>query len=452
MLILVRLVEPSAFGLFALAMTVIAIANQLQGAGLSSAVIYHRDDLEERAATAVVLVIASSIVLYAVTLAAAPLIADFFGAESLTNVLRALAGALVLTAIARIPAALLEREVQFDRRARVELAAAVVQLGVAVGTAAIGWGVWALVVGQLAAASVLAVGNWILVPWRPNLRRASRAHVRTLVGYGRFVTGGNLLNIAGNTVDNVAVGRFLGTAAVGFYAITFRLADFPNSVIGYIVGRVMFPVYAMLQGNLTEFRRAYVQNLQRVALLAFPVSVTLAVAAEPLVIALLGEKWRPVIEPLQILAVYGLVKSMTAPAGEVFKGIGRPSVNFALGIANLAILVPALILLVPRYDLKGAAFAMLAATALAGSSKLWLSMRALDLSAVRLAAALAPAAVCSVALGVALVVLQVPVEPLSPLVSLLVLVAGGFGVYVVSTAIFARSIVAPAWASLRGLR
>ncbi len=278
MLILVRLVEPAAFGLVALAMVVIAVANQIQGAGLAAAVVYHRDELEERAATAAVLVIVSSLAWFGIAFAIAPLAADFFGDEQLTDVLRALAGVLVLTAIARVPAALLERDVQFNLRARVELAGAVVQLGVAVGTAAIGWGVWALVVGQLAFATVQAIGNWVLVPWRPDFRRASLAQVRPLVRYGRFVSGANLLNIVSNTIDNVVVGRLLGTAAVGFYAITFRLADFPNSVIGYIVGRVMFPVYAILQNNLTEFRRTYVQNLQRVALLALPVSVTLAVA------------------------------------------------------------------------------------------------------------------------------------------------------------------------------
>jgi O-antigen/teichoic acid export membrane protein len=218
------------------------------------------------------------------------------------------------------------------------------------------------------------------------------------------------------------------------------------------VGRVMFPVYAMVQSNLAEFRRIYVQNLQRVALLAFPLSVTLAVATEPIVLALLGNRWEAVIEPLRILAIYGLVKSMTAPAGEVFKGIGRPSVNFNLAIANLAIVVTALLLLVPRYELNGAATAMLIATVTAGSTKLWLSLRALGLPARQLLGALAPSAGCSAALAATLALLQMPADSLSPLVALLVIVVGGFGVYVASTAIFARSIIAPAWASLRGTR
>jgi O-antigen/teichoic acid export membrane protein len=223
-------------------------------------------------------------------------------------------------------------------------------------------------------------------------------------------------------------------------------------VIGYIVGRVMFPVYAILQGNIPEFRRTYVQNLQRVALLAFPVSVLLAVAAEPIVIGILGEKWRPVIEPLRILAVYGFVKSITAPAGEVFKGIGRPKVNFVTGILFLAVAAPALVLLVPRFGLDGAAISMLTATVAAGFTKLGWSLKALDLSVGTLFAALAPSALCSAILGIALAILQLPTDTLSPAVALILIVLGGLAAYVAAAAVFARGIVGPVWVSLRGTR
>ncbi len=116
------------------------------------------------------------------------------------------------------------------------------------------------------------------------------------------------------------------------------------------------------------------------------------------------------------------------------------------------IVIPALLLLVPRYELNGAAISMLAATIAVGLTKLWLSLRAVELPAGSLLRALAPAVLCSAALGASLAILQVPAEELSPLLALLLVVAGGLSVYVTSTALFARSIVVPAWSSLRGSR
>ena len=61
---------------------------------------------------------------------------------------------------------------------------------------------------------------------------------------------------------------------------------------------------------------AYIRNLQRVALVAVPVSVGLAVAAEPIIAVLLGDQWLAGVTALHILAVYGLFKIFGALTSE----------------------------------------------------------------------------------------------------------------------------------------
>src|SRR5688500_8917189 len=53
LLVLVRLLEPEAFGLVALAATFLHVVSHLQGSGIWSALVYRRDNLEEAAASAV---------------------------------------------------------------------------------------------------------------------------------------------------------------------------------------------------------------------------------------------------------------------------------------------------------------------------------------------------------------------------------------------------------------
>ncbi len=254
-----------------------------------------------------------------------------------------------------------------------------------------------------------------------------------------------------NTADNVVIGRVLGATALGFYAVAFRLADFPNSVIAHIVGRVMFPVYSLLQSELTRFRRAFIQNLQRIAVLALPVSVTILVCAEPIVLGLFGQKWEEAVGPLRILAAYGLVKSFTSPGGEVFKGAGRPELGLAVGVLQIALVVPALIVLVRTHGIDGAALAMLLAVTVCGLVKLWLALRLLEGRVMELGRALAPSILCSAVLCAALLLLMPATDQLSPAYRLVVLVAAGTVVYVAATLAFARSIVMPMWVGLRGV-
>ena len=450
MLALVRLLEPRAFGLVALAWTVLVVCDQVQDAGTAAALVFRRDQVERAAATAAVFLWFSSLVLYGIAFAIAPLVADLFHSPELTNILRVMALLLVVKGIGSAPVTILERNIDFRLRAKCDIAGALAQAGVSLGLAFDGRGVWALVLGQLAGAAVQSAIAWVVVPWRPDPRRASFQLGREMVRYGRYVSATNVVNLANNTVDNVVVGRLLGPATLGFYAVAFRLADFPNTVIGHVVGRVMFPIYALLQNELERFRKAYVENLQRIAVFSLPVSVAVLVAADPIVRGLLGDRWEQATTPLRILAVYGLIKSFTAPSGEVFKGVGKPHVGLLLGLMQFAVTAPALILLVPRYGLKGAAFAMLGSVAVNGTARLAVSLRLLDATPGEVGRALARPVLCAALLGVTLALLLPAAHALGPTAGLAMLTSAGCVVYVVAMLAFARSVVGPMWGGLRG--
>ena len=449
-LALVRLLTPEAFGLVALAWTVLVITDQVQNAGAAAALVYLRRDVERAAGSAFMFVLCSSIALFGIAQLISPLVADLFHTAELTKVLRVMAFLLITRSVGTIPLALLERNIDFRARSVCELTGALGQAAVSLALAFSGFGVWSIVFGQIAGSSLQSALAWAVAPIRPDPRKASWPVIRELIRYGRYVSATNVLNLANNTADNVVIGRVLGATALGFYAVAFRLADFPNSVIAHIVGRVMFPVYSLLQSEVTRFRRAFIQNLQRIAVLALPVSVTILVCAEPIVLGLFGQKWEEAVGPLRILAAYGLVKSFTSPGGEVFKGAGRPELGLAVGVLQIALVVPALIVLVRTHGIDGAALAMLLAVTVCGVVKLWLALKLLEGGVMELGRALAPSILCSAVLCAALLLLMPATDQLSPAYRLVVLVAAGTVVYVAATLAFARSIVMPMWVGLRG--
>ena len=82
------------------------------------------------------------------------------------------------------------------------------------------------------------LARWLEVELAALEAQAELGVVRELIRYGRHVSASNVLNIVNNTADNVVIGRVLGATMLGFYAVAFRLADFPNTVIAHIVGRL----------------------------------------------------------------------------------------------------------------------------------------------------------------------------------------------------------------------
>ena len=452
MVLLARLLEPESFGLVALAAAFLAILSQIQQSGVGSALIQRRTDLEEAAASALLSTTGAGVALCGLTFAIAPLYARVFDAPDLADVVRVMSLLLVIRGLGVVPGALLEREVNFAATAKCDVAAVIVQYAISIALAVAGFGVWSLVLGHIAGSAVGVSLVWLAVPWRPSPRNANWTILREMVSYGRFVGASNVVTLANNTLDNVFVGKLLGTTALGFYAISYRLANFPTSVISFVIGKVMFPVYSILQRDPAGIRQFYVENLQRNALLALPLSVGLVLGAEPIVLVLLGDGWLPAVDPLRILAVYGLVKTFTAPSGEVFRGIGRPGLGLAIALPHAVVLIPAVLVLTPRFGLTGAATGMLVTAAASGVFALALTMRLIELRARELAKALARPILCSALLALALGVLLGSSQSLSAPLSLALLAGGGFLVYAAATALFARNVWTPLWLSVRGAR
>lgn len=450
MLALARLLDPKAFGVVAIAATILGVLQELQESGVATALVYRRDDVERAAASVLVFAPVSAVVLYTGGFFAAPLVAQALGDKGATNVVRVLLLMVLVRAAGVAPWAILERNMAYRSRAKIDVANAVVQAIVAVSLAVSGAGVWSLVAGQLCGSAMGVVMAWILIPWRPSPRDADFQILRSLLRYGRWAGGSRIVNIANRSLDNVVVARLLGARSLGLYAVAFRLADLPVSLIGAIIGRVMFPVYSLLQDDLPGVRRVFVQNLQRVALVLLPVTIGLMVDARPIVLGLLGAKWAAAVTPLRILAAWALVRSFVSPSGAIFDGRGKPHLSLWFLVPGTAILIGLLALLVPRYGINGAAAAQTIAISSVGIPSLLLAMRLIELRVTDLARALAPSALCTAILAGALLAITGPVDTLPAPLALTILVLSGLAVYTLSSALFARSVVLPMWWSLRG--
>lgn len=452
MLVLARLLVPEDFGVIALALALLAVAQIAQESGLGAALIVYRGNLRRAAASVSIFSPLVALGLYVVFFAAAPIAADFFNEPDLTSVLRVMSLVLVLRGLTTMPLALLERAMRFGPITAMELGAGVAQATTAIALAFAGAGLWSLVVGQIAFGGAKAVLAWSFSPMRPSPFEARRETLRELTGYGRHVAAANLINYGNTNSQGIVVGRLLGATALGYYSIAVRLASMPVNVIGNIVGRGVFPALAGVRDDPVRFRQIWLENIQRLALLSTPAAIGLALVAEPLVVALLGEDWRPVIVPLQLLALSGVVGPFSATSGEVFQALHRPKLRVLAESTYLMLIVPGLVVGAHLYGIVGAAAAVLLVNSVFGIGLIASLVHLLGVQVRELAHAILRPAIGWALMTVAILVLRPVVDELSAGVALIALVGVGAGVYVLSVALVARDLVTTMWVSLRGAR
>lgn len=449
-LVLVRLLDPEAFGNVAVGMTLLSVLAQIQESGLGAALVHgrHRDP-KVAASSGLVFSAAAGCGLTALTVVLAPLYTRLLHVPGATAYVQVLALVIAFRGLAVVPGAILERELDFRTRTHAQLSGTVVQVTVAIGGAVAGLAAWSLVAGLVAGTATQSAVMWVRAPWRPSPFGASWSMLREMLRYGRFVSATNILILVNTNIDNATVARYLGVGLVGVYNVAWRLASLPNTVIGMIVGRVMFSVYSRLQHDLAAVRAAYVQNLQRTMLFALPVTVTLGLAAKPIVLGLLGAKWEGATGPLRLLALYGLVRLLAAPSGELFKGIGKPHLGLFSSTVFLVFAFPALLVLVPRQGPSGAALGMLIGIACSGCVTLGLTFRALRLRPGHLARALGRPAGCAAVVGFALLPTLPAVNGVGHLAAFLMVAAVSSAAFCIALALLGRPLLTPIWAALK---
>ena len=167
--VLGRLVSPADFGVVSAAIVVIGLSTIVSQLGLGPALV-QRPQIEQRhldtAFTASVLL---GIILGGIIWLGSPLAADFMHMEGVTPVLRTLAWVFPIHGLGTVSASLLSRNLRFASLANLEVISYGLGYGVVgISTALMGWGVWALVAGQIAQALVKTA--MLLVKHPPSLR------------------------------------------------------------------------------------------------------------------------------------------------------------------------------------------------------------------------------------------------------------------------------------------
>jgi O-antigen/teichoic acid export membrane protein len=336
--LLMRLLGPESFGLVAMVLVFSGFAGIFGDMGFSSALVQRQVVTEEHQSTAFWLTAGLGLLISLLLLLASPAIAAFYGEPELQRIAAWIALGFVFTTPGLVPRALLRRQMRFDRLAKIDVLAMTISGGVAAVAAWRGAGVWSLVGQQLTSAAIGSGAALWMVNWRPRGIFSQQA-LRELAGYGAGLTGFTVINYWARSADNLLVGRFMGTGALGLYSRAYFLMLMPLKQITGVLAPIMLPALSSIQGDKERVRRAYLRATRLITFLAFPAMLGLAVVADPFVRGIYGLGWAEVVPLIQILAIVGVIQTLCNPAGWIYTSQGRTDLMFWWGVGGAGALV-----------------------------------------------------------------------------------------------------------------
>src|SRR5207247_5114558 len=176
------------------------------------------------------------------------------------------------------------------------------------------------------------------------------------VNFGWHVVAARIAWYFYSNADFAVVGRVLGSAALGAYTVGWTIASIPVDRVSALVGSVTPGVFSAVQYDRLALQR-YLRNLtQGLAFVTFPAALGIALIADEFVLLALGERWRPAILPLRLLALSAALRSVSTLLPQIAVSTGHAKRNMQLTMLATLIL-PILFYVGTRWGTAGVAAA-----------------------------------------------------------------------------------------------
>ncbi|MDB4387476.1 lipopolysaccharide biosynthesis protein [Akkermansiaceae bacterium] len=352
---LARLLSPNDYGVMAMVMAVTGFAGLFRDLGLSSASIQKKDLTTAQQSNLFWINVGMGTLLTAMVASASPLVAWFYGKPELTAVTLALSSTFLIGSFGTQSGAMLVRIMQFGRQAAAGIAGALVGFAVSVTLAYKGLSYWSLVWGNLCGALVTTALLIKLSPFRPGMMSKGTG-IREMLKFGANITAFDFVNYFHRNLDNLLIGRFIGSEALGIYSRAYSLLMLPLNTIRGPINAVGFPALSRLQNNPEQFRNYSRSITSIIAFFSMPLVAFLGVSAGWIIPLVLGPGWDQSIEVFSILAIAAFLQPVSSMRGQVMLSMGRGDRYLRWGVAN-AIITSISFLVGINWGLNGLAMA-----------------------------------------------------------------------------------------------
>ena len=335
-ILLARILLPEQYGIIAILLIFINIANVIVEGGLNTALIQKKnaDNVDFSTILYVSLILAAF--LYILLFFLAPLIAKFYENEMLVPLLRVLSLNLFFNSFNSVQRAYVSKYMLF-RKLFVSSFGAVVLSGIlGIFMACNGFGVWALVGQQLASQIATSCIMWFTIKWRP-MAIFSYERFKQLFDYGWKIFVTNFIIVMYGNIRGLIIGKMYSPTSLAYFERGKSLPALFMENINSSIQTVLLPAFADQQDDRVRVKLMMKRSIKLNCFVTFPLLVGLFVVAESLVGVLLTEKWMLAVPFIRIFSIAYMFLPMQIANLEAIKALGYSNTTLKLEIVKKSI-------------------------------------------------------------------------------------------------------------------
>lgn len=301
-IVLARILMPDDYGIIAIVLVFISLANVIVDGGLNTALIQKKNADQTDFSTIFWFCLLVAAVLYVILFFGALLVANFYDNEVLVPVLRVLSIVVFFNSFNSIQRAYVSRHMLFRNLFYVNAIALILSGTMGIIMAYMDYGVWALVGQTLSYAIFCCIVMWFTIRWRPNIE-FSKERFRALFDFGWKIFLTNFIISIYQDIRSLLIGKFYQPSALAFFD---RGKSLPNLIMFNVtttINTVLLPTFSEEQDNKTRIKQMMRRSIKVSYLFVCPLLIGFLFTAKEIVLVLLTEKWLPCVPFIQIFCI-----------------------------------------------------------------------------------------------------------------------------------------------------
>jgi O-antigen/teichoic acid export membrane protein len=394
--ILARLIAPSDFGAFAIALVALAFIEAFSSTGLEDALIQRKSLTKEAIHTAWIIQCSRGVALSVATYFLAYPIANFMETPAAVRSIEIISLAPLIRGLVSIELTLMIRSINFRANSILNLIDQIISLALSVVLIEYFEGSVALTLGIIVGGIARTIGSYIFAPYYPRWC-FSGTESRSLFSFGKWIFFNRVLFFILIRIDAIVVGKLLGATVLGAYQMATRIGEISSKSIGSVINIVSFSAYSRLQDDTSRMKRSFLLTTSVVASISLPIAAWISAASSIIVEVALGPNWIGVAQIHRLVVWSASLRTIAGSAGTVFKASGNPRLDFFMsllrGVVLLIIIVPFTI----HWGATGTASALLISTVAIYPVMFWMLKRTKLASPGELIITLLPAILLTIA-------------------------------------------------------
>ena len=353
--VLARALSPSQFGIFGIASLVLVFLEVLTETGINVFLIQSEKRIDKYINSAWVVSIGRGVIISLLVLLISPLIASFFHTPDAMSLLMFISLVPFVKGFINPASIRFQKELHFSSEFWFRTSIFFFDALVTIIIAYLTHSVYSLAWGFLAGALLEVVLSFVLFKPTPRFI-IEKNYFQEIFHKGKWVTMYGILGYFTDNGDNIIVGRLLGSSPLGLYQMAYKISILPISEVSDVVSKVVFPIYTKIAEDKKRLLRAFLKTNIYAFSASFLLGALIFLFSKQIVLVLLGANWLSAAPVLQVLAIYGVLRTLAGPASALFLSVSKQKYITAMVFVRFLGLAITIYPLVSLYGLIGAGY------------------------------------------------------------------------------------------------